>query len=70
MRTGKLIVATPGRLKDLLDAWTGASVAAVRFVVLDEADHMLNDKIFKKANLEREVRKTATCLVDVPPKDP
>ena len=46
-----ICVATPGRLRDLLeDASTGVSLARVTFVVLDEADRMLDE------GFEREVR--------------
>ncbi|CAK8712639.1 MAG: ATP-dependent RNA helicase DeaD [Candidatus Electronema aureum] len=40
-RGAQIIVATPGRLRDMLRRKM-ADIAAVRFVVLDEADEMLN----------------------------
>jgi ATP-dependent RNA helicase DeaD len=40
-RGAQIIVATPGRLRDMIRRGL-ADIAAVRFVVLDEADEMLN----------------------------
>lgn len=40
-RGAQVIVATPGRLKDLMERGR-VQLAAIRFVVLDEADEMLN----------------------------
>ncbi|KAL0230216.1 hypothetical protein PCE1_003778 [Barthelona sp. PCE] len=37
-----IIVGTPGRLVDHLDSKTGLTLDSVRFVVLDEADRLLN----------------------------
>jgi len=52
-----IVVATPGRLKDLLeDASTGISLGRVTFVVLDEADRMLDE------GFEREVRQILATI--------
>ena len=40
-RTPQIVIATPGRLLDLMRRKT-LNLSAVKFVVLDEADEMLN----------------------------
>lgn len=50
LKTAAIIVATPGRLKDLMDEGS-ADLSNVKYLVLDEADRML-DKGF-----EEEIRK-------------
>ena len=52
-----ICVATPGRLRDLLeDTSTGVTLARVTFVVLDEADRMLDE------GFEREVRSILAAI--------
>ncbi len=60
-RKPQIIVATPGRLIDLLDR-RALSLSSIQTVVLDEADEMLNmgfqepiDKILKKTPAEKKI---------------
>ena len=55
LRTAHIIVATPGRLNDFISEGS-ADLSAVTYLVLDEADRML-DKGF-----EPEVRKILACI--------
>ena len=54
LRTAHIIIATPGRLNDLI-AEGSANLSSVMYLVLDEADRML-DKGF-----EEEIRKIISC---------
>jgi len=67
-----IITATPGRLKDLLDKGI-ADLSTLRFLILDEADQMLDmgfkdelDAILESANPDRQTRRfTATMPPEV-----
>ena len=54
LRTAHIVIATPGRLNDLISACS-ADLSGVQYLVLDEADRML-DKGF-----EEEIRKIISC---------
>ena len=63
----ELIVATPGRLMDMLDTRNhgrnaAVSVASVSILVLDEADRMLD------MGFERDIRSIVQMLPDEPPR--
>lgn len=63
MRSPHIIVATPGRLNDHLENTKGFSLRGLRYLVLDEADRLLDmdfgpviDKILKVCYYKRHTR--------------
>ncbi|VEU22192.1 DEKNAAC103188 [Brettanomyces naardenensis] len=70
MRKPHVIVATPGRLMDQLENTKGFSLRAMQYLVMDEADRLLDmelglvlDKIFQVFPGERETYLFSATLI-------